>query len=108
MADRYTYLPLIGPVITLIWLLADELPRRCSPAWSRASIGIVLVCLGSLFTLTRHQLTYWQNTLTVFDRAVAVTPDNPSAQFGVGMGLLERGLFSQAMVRFRVALGIDP
>jgi tetratricopeptide (TPR) repeat protein len=108
MADRYSYLPMIGPVLSLVWWLGDEFSKwwQCPKPALVIATGLAVVC--PLFILTRHQLRYWQNTLTLFDHAVAVTGDNPSAQFGVGMGLLEQGQASRAMVRFRVALAIDP
>lgn len=108
LADRYAYLPMIGPVLSLVWWVGDVLETRWPRPKPALVIAAVLAVLASLFSLTRHQLRYWQNTLTLFDHAVEVTRDNPSAQFGVGMGLLEQGQASRAMVRFRVALAIDP
>lgn len=108
MADRYTYLPLIGPVIGLVWWVGDLLSGFRARAANSLTAVAASVLLGALFLSTRHQLGYWQNTLTLFEHAAEVTADNPSAQFGIGMGLLEQGQISQALVRFRVALAIDP
>ena len=41
MADRTTYIPLIGPVISLVWLLSDKwgsklFPGRCCQSWPRS------------------------------------------------------------------------
>jgi len=108
MADRYTYLPLIGPTISLVWWVAELRPRLPTFfAHAVAPCATVLV-LAALFVTTQHQLGFWQNTLTLFQHAAEVTADNPSAQFGIGMGLVEEGRISQAMVRFRVAAAIDP
>ncbi|HLH54253.1 MAG TPA: tetratricopeptide repeat protein [Verrucomicrobiae bacterium] len=108
MADRYTYLPSIGLLLALVWWVGDVVEERFHiPQWkipAFAAVALVPVLVG----LTRHQLQFWHNSLTLFSHAVDVTADNPSAQFGVGMGLLEEGLPSRAMVRFRVALAIDP
>jgi len=108
MADRYTYLPLIGPAFALVWWLGDEMRRWWPKVTPQITAGAALVLVATLFALTRHQLSYWQNTLSLFTHAAEVTADNASAQFGIGMGLLEQGQPSQAMVRFRVALAIDP
>jgi hypothetical protein len=108
MADRYTYLPLIGPVISLVWWAFDEVPSRMGRANVHLGVAASVIVVAVLFGLTRYQLDYWQNTAALFEHAVAVTADNPSAQFGVGMGLAEQEQMSKAMVRFRVALAIDP
>ena len=110
MADRYTYIPMIGPAIALVWWVSDLsaewlasgiVSRRLQKIGAAAAI-VVLACL------TRHQLGYWQNTVTLFEHAIAVTADNPSAQFAVGVGLEEEGQASKALVRYRVAVAIDP
>jgi tetratricopeptide (TPR) repeat protein len=58
--------------------------------------------------VTRHQLGYWQDTVTLFEHAVEVTADNPSAQFALGVGLEKQGQLGKATVRYRVATAIDP
>ena len=141
MADRYTYLPLIGPVMALAWWLT-ELPRltRASswrkvvpvpssnplpnrrpddpptdpgnstpvalgrPVWNW---GIFCATALLLAALTRHQLAFWNNTVTLFGHAIDVTADNPSAQFALGAGLERQGQVRQAIVHYRMAVAID-
>jgi Tfp pilus assembly protein PilF len=117
MADRYTYIPMIGPTVALVWWVSD-LSAECgvrSAEWLASGIVSVRVlrigagaAIAVLACLTRHQLGYWENTVTLFEHAIAVTADNPSAQFAVGVGLEEEGQASKAMVRYRVAVAIDP
>jgi hypothetical protein len=109
MADRYTYLSLIGPAFSLgCWLV--EVAGTNRPALpSRRVAEIFGLCLVVLLTfLTRHQLAYWTDTISLFEHAVAVTADNPAAQFAIGVGLEKSGDASKAMVRYRVATAIDP
>jgi Flp pilus assembly protein TadD len=118
MADRYTYIPLIGPVIALVWGMGElvgsdsvlaSAERRRKPTWvTLCGRGSILALLALLAVLTRNQLGYWQNTITLFDHAVAVTADNPSAQFSMGVGLEKEGQLGKAMVHYRVAVAIDP
>jgi Tfp pilus assembly protein PilF len=108
MADRYTYLPLIGPVISLVWWAFEQVSSRFGKPILNAAVATAIAVVVLLICLTRHQLDFWTNTTTLFEHAVAVTADNPSAQFGVGMGLLEERQPAKAMVRFRVAVAIDP
>jgi Flp pilus assembly protein TadD len=130
MADRYTYLPLIGLVIALSWWLGERLdperlaahvPQSVQPpspflatdsahnrlAGSFRGMAVVLIVASALILLTRHQLAYWQDTITLFEHAVAVTADNPSAQFAMGVALEKEGQPAKAMVRYRVATAID-
>jgi Tfp pilus assembly protein PilF len=67
-----------------------------------------LLGVASLVLLTRHQLAYWRDTTTLFEHALAVTADNPSAQFSLGVGLENQGDVRKAIVRYRVAISIDP
>jgi tetratricopeptide (TPR) repeat protein len=136
MADRYTYIPLIGPVIALAWLVCDATssrfthwPRRSTAEaghalaapkrseggslsphpGSRAAMGTAaLAVLAICAILSRRQVGYWRSTTALFEHAVAVTGGNPSAQFSVGVGLEKEGLTNQAIVRYRVAMAIAP
>lgn len=111
MANRYTYIPLIGPVIALVWAVWDAaaaLSTRRGPRpalilpWALSSL------LAGLVWGTHRQVLHWRDTLSLFSYAIAVTPDNPSAHFALGVALEKAGQVSQAMVQYRVALAIDP
>jgi tetratricopeptide (TPR) repeat protein len=118
MADRYTYLPLLGPAIALAWWLSERVESDLR--FSRLNVfnafngrpvcGTVFLLLAAatVIPLTRHQLSFWQDTITLFQHAVAVTADNPSAQFALGVGLEKEGQPGKAMVRYRIATAIDP
>jgi Flp pilus assembly protein TadD len=124
MADRYTYLPLIGPVISLVFWLSERFGRgaaaettserkknsrhRRRGTSSIPGLAAVVAVAAVLIPLTRHQLSFWQDTITLFQHAVAVTADNPSAQFALGVRLEKEGQPGKAMVRYRVATAIDP
>jgi protein O-mannosyl-transferase len=106
MANRYTYIPMVGPVISLVWLISEwtgaNLSRKCLTA-SLAG-GVLAVC----GLLTRTQIMYWQNTVTLFAHTVDVAPENANAQCEVGDGLKLLGQLKQAAVYYRVAVAIDP
>src|SRR5581483_11843316 len=109
MADRYTYIPLIGPVVAIVsWIRHRRLSRRLAFRGMNFESLAGLLAVGVLVILTRNQLAYWQDTVTLFDHTIAVTSDNPSAQFALGVGLERQGQGGKAMVRYRVAVAIDP
>jgi len=95
MADRYTYVPLIGVFIIFAWGGAEVCLRWRLPTCARitSAILILLVC-GSL---TRRQAQYWRDSETLFAHAAAVTKDNFVALGNIGGVLFERGKLEAAM-----------
>ena len=106
MADRYTYLPLIGPVVALVWTAAEYLPRSRA---GRLSFGLATaLVLAALVFLTARQLQYWRNTVTLFEHTLAVTADNPSGEFCLAVGLEHQDRLEEAMLHFRIQMLLSP
>lgn len=105
MADRHTYISLIGPVISLVWLVAGWAQTK----WLRRFLGATAAILiaGCIF-LTEWQLQFWQNTVRLFEHDVAVTPASAIPQCPLGTGLEEQGLLRPAAVHFRMELAMHP
>ena len=79
MANRYTYLPLIGLFMILVWGLAEIFSRiRSSVVFISCLVCVLMVML---VVETETQLSYWKNTDTLFRRALEVTPDNVEAYY---------------------------
>jgi Flp pilus assembly protein TadD len=106
LADRYTYLPLIGVFIMLTWAAAG-LARR-SPAWRLGLALSAVLILGACFAETRSQLKHWQDSMALFSRALEVDPGNWLAHNNLGTALAEEGQLDQAADHFRTALRINP
>jgi len=84
IADRYTYIPLIGVFILLVWGgrdIADSLNLR------RPAVLLALVLLLFCASLSWHQIGYWRNSGTLFERALAVTEKNWIAHYNLGVYL---------------------
>jgi protein O-mannosyl-transferase len=105
MADRYTYIPSIGLMILLAWSLQDLARWRFSSLliWPL----IVAASISCLF-LNRRQIRFWQDSETLFRRALAVTEQNSLAHINLGDALLSRKAFEEAAGHFRLAVEIDP
>jgi len=101
MADRYTYIPLIGPVISLVWLVADKWPARILPRPGLALLTTAL--LVAAWHQTRHQLGFWQNAQTVAQHTVEVTKEDPRAEYLLGLRQEQRGDFRGALIHYRNA-----
>jgi tetratricopeptide (TPR) repeat protein len=106
MADRYTYIPLIGIFICVIWGARALVPAE--GMGPKMLVGAGLLALTVCGVLTRKQTMYWRDDATVFEHALAVTGDNAWAQYHLGVALGERGQYDQAMVHFQAALAADP
>jgi tetratricopeptide (TPR) repeat protein len=105
MADRYTYLPLIGVFVAGAWLAASlvRLPRIGSAIpWLGAAA--VAACLAA----SAVQVGYWTDSESLFRRAIAVTRDNPLAHNNLGASLHEQGRREEALQHFQQALRIRP
>jgi tetratricopeptide (TPR) repeat protein len=106
MADRYTYLPLIGPFIMLAWGIPELLSRV---RW-RSEILAPLAggALLALALCTWQQLGYWRNSVTLFTRTLEVSPDNFVAEMNLGNALVEEGRFPEAVSHLTRAVALKP
>jgi tetratricopeptide (TPR) repeat protein len=106
MADRYTYLPLIGLFIMLVWGCGEAFERRRlgkAAAWGAA--GLILAACAAR---SRDQLRYWENSETLFQRAISVTKYNDIAYYNLGEYYLKTDRLDEAMDNFRKAIQIRP
>ena len=98
IADRYTYLPLVGLFLMLAWGVSDLISAMRSHAgWIGrfAAVGAVVVlsvCTGCAWVQTR----YWQNTFALFEHSQRVAPGSPTTLVKLGVELRNDGLFEQA------------
>ena len=106
MADRYTYIPLIGLFIIIAWGLPELLARY---AFRKTVLSIAAaVVLLAMAVSTCMQLGYWQNSVTILERAVEVNPNDRFAQANLGVAFLRKSSYDDAAVHFEKALQIDP
>ena len=106
-ADRYTYLPLIGLFLAIVWGVAD-LARKTGTDRTkagRAVLGGAAVAAGmGLLVGTWLQLRYWKNTRTLFEHAALVTRHNGRALTVLGSLLAKEGKLPEAMDLYAQAL----
>jgi tetratricopeptide (TPR) repeat protein len=105
-ADRYMYLPLIGPAIAVAWG-ARDIPLRGRSRIAVMSTAALLIGIALTF-LARSQVGYWRATVPLFERALAVTEGNFLAHKGLAVGLLRAGDLERAREHFEHALRIKP
>jgi Flp pilus assembly protein TadD len=106
MADRYTYLPLVGMFIMAVWGAADLAAnwRHGQKALAPAAACVVL----ALAAATARQVTYWTDSAALFEHAAAATADNSFAHYNAGAALMRLGRTREAVEHYREAIRIDP
>ena len=106
MADRYTYVPLIGVFIVLAWgvpALVGSWPQRRVVLGLAAGAGLV-----ASVVIASHQVQYWKNREALWTRAVEVTIDNWNAHDHLGLVRAAQGRVDEAIAHYRAALRIRP
>jgi tetratricopeptide (TPR) repeat protein len=105
-ADRYTYIPLIGLFIAIVWGTADVSIRFRWPAIAVRAVGVagLIVCAG----ITSVQVGHWRNSETLFRHALAVTKDNHVAHYNFGQTLSVSGRLQEAVEHYRATLQLKP
>lgn len=124
MADRYTYIPLIGIFILVTWGISDVVGcskakiGRCEHGKEKTPLRFLLrssvlpfigiVALIAFIIASWVQVGYWRNPITLFGHTVAITKDNFIAHFNLALALAEKERHADAIPHYEVALKLRP
>ncbi len=106
LADRYTYIPLIGLFIMLAWGIPAAL--RVLPFRRVSLVAATVAALSTLLIMTGNQLKYWQNSMTLFEHAIEVTQNNSTAHAALAGAFIDQGQKEEAIKQLQKALRINP
>ena len=106
MADRFSYVPLIGLFIIIAWGIPDLVRGWHYRSTFLTSAGGVVVAALMLTTWT--QLQHWKNSLTLFEHALRVTKNNYLAHLNFGAALADQGKVEEAISHYNRSLQIAP
>jgi Flp pilus assembly protein TadD len=105
MADRYTYIPLTGLFIIVVWTISEsKIPRGYGKRFMWPLAGSALLFFAFL---TFRQTNLWANDLTLFSHAVKVN-DNFMAHSLVGAHFIKTGQIEDALKALGTAIRIKP
>jgi len=105
-ADRFTYVPMIGLLIMIVFG-AEAMLRRSETRRRMGGIVAILAIAGCAM-LTHLQLPHWRNTESLFRHALAVTRGNKVAHYNLALVLDRGGSVDEAIDHYREALRIVP
>ncbi len=106
MADRYTYIPLIGLFIMLAWGISDLLKK-----WHYHKAVLAVCAIMLIFTFSTRsyfQIRHWENSAAVFKNAIQTTKNNWLAYRELGLALMRNGKLDEAVFYYKKALQIRP
>jgi tetratricopeptide (TPR) repeat protein len=105
MADRYTYIPMLGLLLALLWTLREVAPPPAA-RWLRAAV--VAVVLAGCASRTWDQEATWRDPPTLFTHAIAVARDNYPAHAFLALVLLSENRVNEAEFHAQRAVAIKP
>jgi tetratricopeptide (TPR) repeat protein len=104
MADRYTYLPMLGWELVLLGGLSFGPLAR---AGRLVAIAAAACLLGALATRTRQQETVWRDSLGLFEHAIAASGSSTVTEGFLGYTLASLGRLDEAVTHCERALQLD-
>jgi tetratricopeptide (TPR) repeat protein len=111
LADRYTYVPLVGICVMIAWGVADLVPQRVPRDRILVSAGAAVV-LFVCALLTWLQVHHWQNNIALWAQALEAAPHNAFAHTNLGMAIMVNATSQQdeelAFQHFALAQEIEP
>ena len=104
MADRYMYVPMIGLSLMLLWSVPDRWLGLTSQAFT-----VLGMAVSVLLVLSVRQVAVWRDSITLFEYAISVAPDNNFlSRSNLGIAYTEEERHDDAEKQFLLALELRP
>jgi len=105
-ADRYTYVPLIGLFVLVVWELAERAGTRAMARMLASAAACAAIVASGV--AARAQVAYWVNDASLWQHALDVDADNYYAHYALGRMLLQDGRRDDAFPHLERALKLAP
>jgi tetratricopeptide (TPR) repeat protein len=105
LADRYTYIPHMGLLVALAWLVRELWARWRRPRTLPVLLsGALLACM----VVTALQVRIWRDSQSLWEHALAVTEKNYMAHDLLGNLCEQNGELASARVHYSLACSLRP
>ncbi len=110
MADRYTYVPLIGIFIAVVWAGAEAVTRwrpggrNLAPAAGAAAIVLLVLYAAA----AQRAVQPWRGSLSLYENTLRLNPRSNLIRLNLGNEFVERGEIEKGIAQFRTALEVNP
>jgi tetratricopeptide (TPR) repeat protein len=109
VADRYTYVPLVGIFAALAWEGGDRLRASLGEERGRkAAVVASVAVVAALALVASGRVKAWKDGKTLLSAALATDPDNYLAHNNYGNILMEQGDAQGALRHFLDSLRVRP
>jgi tetratricopeptide (TPR) repeat protein len=106
MADRYTYVPLIGLFIAIVWAGADTAQR-----WRFLQLPLCvasLLVVISLVIVSRGQLKYWESSIPLLQHDINIVGSTGTVESNLGMNYYRQNNWQEAERHILETLRVQP
>ena len=103
-ADRFTYVPLIGLFIAVVWLARDLAGARGT--WALTAVGMVVI--GALAVVAHARVGDWHDSITLYEASLAGAPGSPRIHYNLALAYSHAGRHPDAVIQYRESLTKDP
>jgi len=106
MADRYTYIPLIGLFILVCWAAVDLTSRW---RFQKIIVGIAAIAIAAgSAAATEKELGYWKNGGTLYARALEIDPTNYLVHMYYGAYYRDQHQYDKARAELDRSIELQP
>ncbi len=107
-ADRYAYLPSVGFLVVLAWLMGALWGRLAGVSLHRIAVMVVVAAAAfSESVVTWRYLSHWQNTESHIQHMLTLAPNSTVLHNFLGIVLHRQGKTEQAIAEFSKTLQLD-
>lgn len=105
-ADRYTYVPLLGVFIALVWGAAEIGTRFPTLRYGLlAGAGVAVIALA---VATTRDISYWHEGISISEHSLAVTGPNCLMEKALGEAFYSQGRMDEALEHLARSVQIRP
>lgn len=105
-AEHWIYVPSLGLFILAAWMVVKISEKGI--VFKRLTYLLLILLLGSNFSLTMKQNQYWANPEDFYQRTLKYAPNSFRVYFRLGLLYLRKGMLNQGIENTKKVLALNP